>query len=475
MKRFILLLSTVFMIFMLCACTSDENKNEFNTPTMPEFDNNVNFSSTVLIDKWGIRVTALDFQVDDNLSGEAKLSLLYENFSSKKLNIDTEIITVNGYSTGASTEYGGIKVDANDKETMIASVDFVDNTYKSEVGLLELGIRKISEIEVECRVTNSSGEHICSATKVIQVGNSDSSNEFKDCFLAGAQDGSLSALTRKKVVEISELEACNIGDIEPVIAVLTESDDGQEIFVELRNTGNKPVDYYIEDVEINGLLLNNYPDSSPYNSATISAGARSVSRLNITPSELIKDCFNINEIAKVSFSVCTRETTKRQESSKRIEFIIPGRSSDLDLAGTKLYDKNGITVACKGVYKTFVGYTDLTDDGHWTSWEEPEYSLVFYVNNQNSEKADIVLDSDSLFFNYKKIPFATYETWGGTNLRNFGNIPANSSGYIVFKMDPKAMEQNGFSDPANITDVELKLGFDYYHTEDATRVSFKLS
>lgn len=439
-----------------------EEKERLNAIKKAFMEQSITFEKQVLLENTEVRVTATDLTISD---GKLELAVLYENYSNQRLYFNTQIISVNQYAVESIGGDSG--VDGNDKvedSTWLKDIDSWDQD--ESYTLLPLGIRNVSEIEVKYTVKTGNslfGGTIYQGTQTFRVSEANTDSAKNNCFLTGLEDGSYSLLTNKKVEHIASDISCQLGNLNVVLAAVMRQDNNYFLCVQTQNAGDSSADYEISDIAVNGLVLQNHPNTSPRDLRSVSAGKYAVSTIDITPLETVKDCFQLDEIGSVSFTI------ESNREKQKISFDIPGKKSTFNEAGPSIYTKNGVQIIFTGFHqsnRTFVDYAH----GDYVTTTEPVYEMVIFVKNTLSEKVDIELDPDALFFNYKKVQFAEYQTLvGTTNYLNFGYIPGGYSGYIIFELDSDSIESNHFNDLSVVTDIEMKMTiecWDLYHDDD---------
>lgn len=430
----------------------NQNGNAKSGAVLPPFDSHFTFSEQTLVETSEYRVTALALNIAGVRDDELKLSLLYENYSDRKLYFNTEIISVNQYDVHRFSRQ--TTVEANNKSQDYISTEIFD-WMDSNGGLLELGIRNFYELEVCCTIEEDSigwsgRDTIYNETFVFEL--NDTPTQIEDCFLEGIRDGSFTAMTEKTVEYISTEGNGRVDDFEIPAIALMNGRMGNELYIEFRNTGAEAINYDISDITINGLLMNDYPSGSPGDFGTIAAGKYAVLKIRIEPSELVKECFSLTEIGTVSFKVTADDV------EKNVTFQIPGKDSSLNNSGQTIYEKNGIKIVYKGIYKRTEETWSFDNNYNRIYTTEDIYEMLVYVENTTTVDVEVELDPDSLFLNYKKTAFATYQTIAGTtNYRNFGKSHAGYSGYIIYELDSESMEKNGCGNPSVVKEIEAKI------------------
>lgn len=459
MKQIIILLLVLAISISVVGCTadfwpfaddSDPSGSTENLPK-PELAEMGEVEKTVIIDMPTARVSVLG-------TYNVGFKLLYENFSEKELNFRTEILSVNSY-TMPTSYFGGSTVEANNKHET--------TEYVSSEDLLKLGIRSITDIEIQCLVEEENGlfdETLFSKKKKFFF--EDRTDIGSDSpFITGIKDGSYEALTSSKIDYFFESEIIHRGGLKISAAALTESN---LLLLEFENTTATDIHISLENFTVNGIVLNNRPSSSPSEYETILARTRYVAEIGITPPTLVQDCFGIDSIADVTFLL-----EIDNDIAEVVSISIPGRDATLDTSGVCFLTYESVRATYKGIYYREEEWAEY-HNGDIVYEDRDVYEMVLYVENGSSEEIHIELEEDSLFLNYKKTAFGTYDSVSGERYQNFGSVPAGYCGYIILKIDASSIQENNLRDLDSITEIEMNvlLDFGYIHGEYSERVTF---
>ena len=257
-----------------------------------------------------------------------------------------------------------------------------------------------------------------------------------------------------------------------IIAAALTTDD--RLLLEFENTTNEDIYFSLENFTVNGILLNNFPANSPYESETIVANTHLIIETAIMPPKLVKDCFSIASIADVTFSVDIDWSVMKNSAS----ISIPSRDATIDTSGIQVCKYENINITYKGLYCTKTSEYNIDENPYDVYYEDDDnYELLLYVENGNPE--EILIELEALFLDYEKIDFSTYETYGRDNRYwNFGTVPAGYCGYIKLKLDTKSMQDNYMCDISSISEIEMKILFKESLSEDILAsewVSFSVS
>lgn len=463
MKKFLAILLAISISFILSACGNKNSNQAVNTPTISEseekaeeqnqptdtttqpatkptakpsidtgyqsgpFDKSATIEETVIYDKNNIKITATEL-IYDNYS--ANLNLLIENNSDVNLEFRSNTY---GYScnsiNGLMVEDGYFSCEVNAGKKAYDTISF---EYDQ---LLLSGINVISDIEVGINYVDDDYNDVKIPPMQIKTSKFESYNYSENNYA----DSIGSKTNQNEYQYIIKYLSSNIISDDSGInintqIVSTNNDDEYTLLLEVENTTSKTIYFTINDLAINGIMIN---DGS-FDTVTINPNKRAVASVNLI-SNFEKDyieIFEITEIGKIDVSVYAKDTDgKSIIEEKNFTIIIPDTDSDSNLTGTELYYKNGISLTYK---------SNIIDTDKYSSYG---FKFILIVKNESDSTIRPSLDYNSLSINGFMVDYYTFGK----------EIGAGETTFMVVSVEKDSIEENMIT---SFTDAEFTFEID---------------
>lgn len=263
--------------------TKDRGDSESSADTTPASKAAVTIEKQILVDQDGIVVTATEY-VADSIWGEG-VKLLLENNSDKNVMVGCSALIVNDYMI---TDLFASSVAAGKKAN--------ETLYLSSSELKAAGIDTVGKIEIYFHVYDSSTYDNLFDTDCVTIQTSEYANMDSTPNDAGT-------------------ELYNEGGIRIVGKTVDENSFwGTAILLYCENTSGKNVGISVDDMSINGFMMN------PFFSTTLYDGKKSIDDITIFSSDLEENGIESIEEVELKFHIYDADSYSTIADSEPITF-----------------------------------------------------------------------------------------------------------------------------------------------------------
>lgn len=300
MKKVMVIILALSLVFSLCACggsstqkpiNADDGSQQSSTsgqPSVPEEseapeETAVTIENAVLLDQDGLVITAKEL-VDDSIWGMG-VKVLVENNSEKNLGVQCNSIIVNNYMI---TDLFSCSVAAGKKSN--------ETIYLSSSGLEAAGITTISDIVISFHVFDSDSYSTLFDTAEIEIKTS-------------------AYRTVEQVVMDDGKELFNQDGIR-IVGRFVEEDSfwGAGVLLFIENGYGENIIVQCDNMSINGFMV------TPYFSCTVNSGRMALSDITIMSSDLEENDIETVEDIELVFKIINPDTYQTIVETEPIAF-----------------------------------------------------------------------------------------------------------------------------------------------------------
>lgn len=265
MRKKLLALSLLMILVMsFLGCSASESKEDENSATKPVGKPTI--TEQVLLEKEGIKVTAVEY-VEDIVWGDG-IKLTIENNSDKNITLGCDALIINDYMV---TDIFAAEVAAGKKSN--------ENLYLSSTELDEAGIEIIGLVEVYFRAYETESWDDIFEKEYAKIETS-----LKDSMDTTPKDEGEELVNRDGVKIVGK-------------SVDEDSFWGKSILVYLENNTGNTIEIQIEDMSVNGYMM------EPIFSKTVYNGKKAITTIDLFSSELEENGITSIENVELKFKV----------------------------------------------------------------------------------------------------------------------------------------------------------------------------
>ncbi len=386
----------------------------------------------VIYDKDGIVIKILSLTYSNN---NAVVSLEISNKTKDEIVVRG---MNNGYAVNYINQYmyfdGFITSEAEAGET---------KTEEFDIPYFEAyGIEKIGEISLGFVIYDEDYEDIDEVTAVFKR---DSYTEADDTYQKAIEDGSFEKVMHGEIENIKKYDRQGKKELEVLSEVIFNSNDYTYFLIEVCNNSDTEYTLQLESMTVNGFQISDgYLDIMK-----IMAGKTAIMEVSLTYYLDYKMYYKMGndgiDVIEYDLKGMNWESGEELESL-RMTCRISEKMSPINTEGTKVYDKNDITV----------WYMGCLDDDYY---EENVY-VTFLIYNSGKESI-YVSTEDTVFVNGKEIEVYSGE---GVDKGNYASVTVELYGDDLEEAGIKTVES---------IDIQFIIKDDNYKDTDKFEVSIK--
>lgn len=329
------------------------------------FESQPELEETVILDQDDVKITVTGISYNNSPS----VTVQFENNTDKNLKFHTGTIgygwgSVNGYMAGGflNEEIAAGK-KANAKLTLQSDE------------LMMLGIRDLSEFQIGFEIEDDDyKDYIRMEPVTVKLqGDYDYSEE---AFVKSITNQYIADEVGFDLEYLTEDTLFDSNDIKVNVAAVVATGKGEEaLMLEMENTGKKPLVASTCDIALNGIRLSN----GTWENTPINPGKKAVSLIkleSVIPDELVSMA-DFSEIGEISLGIEVKdESYDSIADPERITITVPDRNTSTEIAGTEVYDGNGIKLYSVG---------KIDDASEYSG----DVHMFFLVENTGSENRGV--------------------------------------------------------------------------------------
>ena len=328
------------------------------------FESEATIEETLIADESGVKITAKSLYYDDY---EPKITFEIENNSDEAILVRSSSTNdngnaINGYMVDALFMSEDIEPGKKSKTSM-----YIDSDE-----LMRLGIKDIAEISLFFEVDDADYQTIFTCNKTIETSIADSYDYSKESYSDAVQNEYVADYLMYDLEYYADDVAYDNEGVQIVSEAMADEDfEGNTLLLEFANNSDQKKNIAISDIEINGVAVYGYT----WTYRALLPGKKSVDDISfdyIIDEEFIKE-LGIKEIGSIAFNVALEDPeTEELGEGKRVEIVLPDKSSDADIKGEEVLNENGIKLISVGMMENPGDYDD-------------DINMLFLVEN-NTDK-----------------------------------------------------------------------------------------
>lgn len=388
-----------------------------------EFDKTATINRTVLLEKDGVKITAIGLEYDYDI----ELEIAIENNSGKNLSFSTEGNSINGYmTTGGHT---GFNVADGEKQKEIINFE-----YDS---LMRYGINEISDIEIGLKISDEDGNSVYSRLQQIKTSIYDSHNYekeyYQDTILSeeamNAFDYEMMYFSKENLYDEKGIKLLSSG-------LMKDSKGNPVLLLEFSNTTEKTVSISVYDVAYNDLVA----ESGIWEMELINPGKKCVIEINpeynIFSIPQFWEVSGINDIESVSLTLKqgSEDGAGIKGREVPIKINVPDVKAEYDRTGSEVYNSNGIRIVYKAIKENPYEYSS-------------DVNVFLLAETDSNDMLQICDVEGSLSINGVR---TEYSFWPSRIKKGRANI-------IVIELEEDSLKNNNIYDISDITEIEIGL------------------
>lgn len=400
MKKILVILSTITLIFSLAACDAASDHTGKNTNAKTEdtiaesetikeeneersvntheelapFNQSPTIEESILYNENNLVIHATSLTYSDY---SAEISILIENNSSSEYSFSTGTIghcanSVNGYMV--TSGYMNCDVPAGKKAQESIEIDYEE--------LQLLGINEIADIELSFEISDEDYNNIYVGPCIIKTSIAETYEYKESSFRSAITSEALQYDMGYDVVYFTEEPVFSGDKVSIGSACLIENRSGSKtLLLEVANTAETAVNFRSEKVLINNLAV--YSGGN-WSNDTINPGKKCVVGLDLNSvfEEDFWSTYGINEIGSLGTAFSVTDTNGNIIEKATLNVTIPSSNAVFDASGSTLYTSDTVTISYKDIRE---------DDGNLN---------IFMLAKNNMDKPIIIReDYDSFSIN----------------------------------------------------------------------------
>lgn len=401
-------------------------------------------NKTVLYDENNVKITANKLEYKNN---DPILSFTFENDTDKTLSFITGSL---GYDRNAINGYMMSGAFANEKVSPGMSLN-QDVEFRS-TELSEYGIDEIGQIIMDFEICDEdNNDYALTGPLVLDTSLKDSYDPQNDTYRKVIQNPSVvSELGNAMIKKYAEKEIYNSSGIVISSEALAISGNQNEpwIILEVENHSESIVNFNLNDISVNGLLVVN----GLWSRSVIHSGCRSI--VSLSTSDILTNVdtnlLELTELLNLGFNVDLVDDNNNNlaetvplniDLSDDFPKLLKSDEIQYKNNGTELYNCNGIRVIYKGLTRN--NYND--------------FSATFVVENNTQLNIGVTMDDNAVLINGSITADTNYFT-------NF--IEAGKTELLNVSIAEDTLSSSGITDTSQILTLKLQFQLVNYHYEN---------
>lgn len=447
MKKLILLLLGLCLIFSLAACGSNtdtenyagneqqtennssktipsDEKPEQSSEKIDTFNKNASLDESVMVDEGGVKITATGLNYRNH---SVELEIIIENNSGKDLSFISGSM---GYSCNSINGYmvsdGYLNCDVASGKKANDSISF------SYDGLMLYGINEIADIEIGFDMSDDDYNHTYSGPRQVKTSAFDAHDYSKDCYQETITSRAAMNTYDYDITHFSQDTFYDVNGIKLLSSGVMINQDGETaLLLELENTTRDMVYVSTSDIAINGLVVS----SSTWSSDAINPGKRVIVDVEISSvlNSEYWDIYGIKEVGSVTLSLSQRNSDGTEIADKTsVEIVVPGAKAEYDATGDEIYNNGGLRIVAKTV---------LEDSSEYSS----DMYVLLLAENKSGKKLIIDDVYDSLSVNGFMTDYSFYSK----------ELADGECAVLEIKLWESSLEDNKIGSVFDVKEVEV--------------------